>query len=263
MAASGWARITSLGMAAILVAAVPLARRHGASSAARFAAVAMGTFAIQQGAVRAALSRARDGEPHDLDAVDALTLSRGLCAAIAAGAAASGVRDRRGYVGGIAWSLALGGATLTDWIDGPLARRRGRGPSRLGRVLDLELDSWLTLATAFAATRLGTLPRLCLVTPSLRYAAMLTPLSYGQVFEVGKTDRARNLGITQMTLALAAFAPFAGAPTVRAARIASLVLLPIHVAALVAAVPATALGFRSAAANRAPSRPPAAIRSIQ
>lgn len=237
MADTGSLRITAVGVAAIFVAAAPLARRYGACSAARFAAVALGAFGIQQTAVQMALSRAPEGEPHDLDAVDALTLSRGLCAAIVAGAAASGVQDRRGYVGRLAWPLALCGATLTDWIDGPLARRRRRGPTRLGRVLDLELDSWLTLATALAAARLGTMHPLCLVTPSLRYAAMLTPLSYGEVFAVGKTDRARNLGITQMTLALAAFAPFAGTGTVRFARIASLVLLPIHIVALLAAIP--------------------------
>lgn len=238
MADTGSLRISAVGVAAILIAAAPLARLYGARSAARFAAVALGAFGVQQTAVQTALSRAPAGEPRALDAVDALTLSRGLCAAIVAAAAASGPRDRRSYVGRLAWPLALCGATFTDWIDGPLARRRGRGPSRLGRILDLELDSWLTLATAFAAARLGTLHPLCLVTPSLRYAAMLTPLSYGDVFTVGKTDRARNLGITQMTLALAAFAPFAGTTTVRLARRASLVLLPIHVAALLAAVPA-------------------------
>jgi phosphatidylglycerophosphate synthase len=237
IADSGTLRITGVGVVAILVATAPLARRYGGRSAARFAAVALGAFGIQQAAVQRALSRAPEGQPHDVDAVDALTLSRGLCAAIVLGAAVSGVRDRSGYVGRLAWPLALCGATLTDWIDGPLARRRGRGPTQLGRVLDLELDSWLTLATALAASRLGTLHPLCLVTPSLRYAAMLTPLSYGDVFAVGKTDRARNLGVTQMALALAAFAPFAGSPTVRLARIASLILLPIHVAALLAAIP--------------------------
>jgi phosphatidylglycerophosphate synthase len=242
MADSGSLRISAVGVAAILAAAAPLAVRYGARSAARFASVALGAFGIQQAAVQTALSRALVDEPHHLDAVDALTLSRGLCAAIVAGAATSGVRDRRGYVGRLAWPLALCGATLTDWIDGPLARRRRRGPSRLGRVLDLELDSWLTLATALAAARLGTLHPLCLVTPSLRYAAMLTPLSYEDLFAVGKTDRARNLGITQMTLALAAFAPFAGSATVRLARIASLVLLPIHIAALLAAVPYVVVG---------------------
>ncbi|MGI8877830.1 MAG: CDP-alcohol phosphatidyltransferase family protein [Candidatus Limnocylindria bacterium] len=234
---TGWLRISGSGVAAIFVVATALALRYGPRPAGRFAAVALGAFGIQQYAVGFALTRAPEGEPRDLDVVDALTLSRGLCAAIIAGAAASGVRDRRGLVGRLAWPLALCGATLTDWIDGPLARRRGRGPSRLGRILDLELDSWLTFATTLAAARLGTLHLMCVVTPSLRYAAMLTPsLSYAEIFALGKTDRARNLGIPQMTLALAAFAPFAGRRTVRFARTASLVLLPIHVSALLAAL---------------------------
>ena len=139
------------------------------------------------------------------------------------------------YAARIAWPLALSGSTLTDWIDGPLARRRGRGPTRLGRVLDLELDSWLTLATTFAGARLGTLHALCLITPLLRYLAVGSGTSYEDVHTVGKSDRARNLGIIQMTLALASFAPFAGARTTGLARAASMVLLPIHVVALAAA----------------------------
>src|SRR5204862_6201090 len=137
-----------------------------------------------------------EGEPDGLDAVDALTLSRGLAASIVAAAAIAGPHDRRRYATRIAWALALSGSTLTDWIDGPLARRRG--PTRLGRVLDLELDSWLTLATTLAGTRLGTLDAICLVTPSLRYLAMASRISYEDVHAVGKSDRARNLGITQM-----------------------------------------------------------------
>jgi phosphatidylglycerophosphate synthase len=220
----------------ILVASIPFAiddRRHGA----RFVAAALGSFALQQLLVARALSHADPGEPDDLDAVDALTLSRGVAASIVAGAALAGPRDRTRYAAWIAWPLAVCGSTLTDWIDGPLARRRGRGPSRVGRVLDLELDSWLTFATTFAATRLGTLDALCLITPSLRYLAMASPISYEDVHAVGKSDRARNLGITQMTLALASFAPFAGRATTALARIASLVLLPVHVAALAAALP--------------------------
>lgn len=228
-------RITGAGVAAILLASIPLAtvdRRRGA----RFLATALGSFLLQQILIARALAHPDPGEPDDLDAVDALTVSRGLAASIVAGAAIAG-RDRRAYGARIGWPLALSGSTLTDWIDGPLARRRGRGPTRLGRVLDLELDSWLTLATTFAATRLGTLDALCLITPSLRYLAMASPISYEDVHAVGKSDRARNLGITQMALALASFAPFAGAGTTALARVASLVLLPIHVAALAAALP--------------------------
>jgi phosphatidylglycerophosphate synthase len=231
---AGWARITGAGVAAILAASVPFAKddRH---RAARFVAAALGSFLVQQVLIAQGLARRDEGEPDDLDEVDALTLSRGLGASIVAAAALVGPRDRRSYAAKLAWPLALSGSTLTDWIDGPLARRRGRGPTRLGRVLDLELDSWLTLATTFAGTRLGTLDALCLVTPSLRYIAMASLIPYEDVHAVGKSDRARNLGITQMTLALASFAPFAGQATTSLARIASGVLLPIHVVALAVA----------------------------
>jgi phosphatidylglycerophosphate synthase len=200
-------------------------------------AAAAGSFLLQQVLIARALASRDEGEPDDLDAVDALTLSRGLAASIVAASALAGPRDRRSYAARIAWPLAVSGSTLTDWIDGPLARRRGRGPTRLGRVLDLELDSWLTLATTFAGTRLGTLDAICLVTPSLRYLAMASPITYEDVHAVGKSDRARNLGITQMALAFASFAPFAGSSTTALARFTSLLLLPIHVVALAAALP--------------------------
>ena len=219
---------------AIVVASAPFAK-DSRQRGAIFVATALASFLLQQALVARALARHDESEPDDLDAVDALTLSRGLAAAIVAASALAG--SQRSYPAKLAWPLALCGSTLTDWIDGPLARRRGRGPTRLGRVLDLELDSWLTLATTLAGTRLGTLDALCLVTPSLRYLAMLLPISYEDVHSVGKSDRARNLGITQMTLALASFAPFAGARTTGIARVASLVLLPIHVLALAAAFP--------------------------
>jgi phosphatidylglycerophosphate synthase len=233
---SGWARITGAGVIAILVASIPFAKdewRRGSP----FLASALGSFLLQQFLIARALAHRDPGEPDDLDAVDALTLSRGVAASVVVGAALAGPHDRTRYAARIAWPLALSGSTLTDWVDGPLARRRGRGPTRLGRVLDLELDSWLTLATTFAGTRLGTLHALCLVTPSLRYVAMASPIPYEDVHTVGKSDRARNLGITQMTLALASFAPFAGRGTTALARIASMILLPIHVAALAAALP--------------------------
>jgi phosphatidylglycerophosphate synthase len=231
-----WARITGAGLVAIVLAAIPFAR-NDRGRAVRFALAGMSSFALQQLLIARALARREEGEPDDLDAVDALTLSRGLGASIVAASALTGRRDRFSYGAKLAWPLAVIGSTLTDWIDGPLARRRGRGPTRLGRVLDLELDSWLTLATTFAGTRLGTLDAVCLITPSLRYLAMASPISYDDVHAVGKSERARNLGITQMALALASFAPFAGSATTGVARVASLVLLPIHVIALAAAVP--------------------------
>ena len=208
----------------------------------RFVGATLVSFLFQQFVIARALAHRDRRKPDDLDAVDALTLSRGLAASIVTAAAFAGPLDRTSYAARIAWPLALAGSTLTDWIDGPLARRRERGPTRLGRILDLELDSWLTLATTFAGTRLGTLHPICLITPSLRYIAMVSGIPYEDVHAIGKSDRARNLGITQMTLALASFAPFAGAGTTGLARVVSLILLPIHVVALAAAL----LRFRRA-----------------
>ena len=245
---SGWTRITGSGLAAILIASIPFAK-HETRRGLGFAALAAGSFVVQQILIAKRLARRDPGEPSDLDAVDALTLSRGLAASIVVASAVAGPRDRRRYAARLAWPLALVGSTFSDWIDGPLARRRGRGPTRLGRLLDLELDSWLTLATTLAGARLGTLDAVCLITPSIRYVAMASSIPYEDVHAVGKTDRARNLGITQMTLALVSFAPFAGRGTTTVARIASLALLPIHVAALIAAL----AGFRRYSAGASSS----------
>jgi phosphatidylglycerophosphate synthase len=246
---TGWTRITVAGIVAILVATVPF-NRDDRRRGARFGAAALGSFLLQQLLIAGGLAHRAEGEPDDLDAVDALTLSRGLGASIVAAAALAGRRDRRGYAARLAWPLALVGSTLTDWIDGPLARRRGRGPTQLGRVLDLELDSWLTLATTLAGTRLGSLDAVCLVTPSLRYLAMASSIPYEEVHAVGKSDRARNLGVPQMALALASFAPFAGAATANAARVASLLLLPLHVLALAMALPRVGVSRSSARSPR-------------
>jgi len=252
---AGWIRITGAGVVAILLASAPFAR-DDRGRGVRFVVAAAGSFLFQQLLIARALARRDHGEPDDLDAVDALTLSRGLAASIVAASALAGPRDRRRYAARISWPLAVSGSTLTDWIDGPLARRRGRGPTQLGRVLDLELDSWLTLATTFAGTRLGTLDAVALVTPSLRYLAMASPISYDDVHAVGKSDRARNLGITQMALALASFAPFAGNTTTAVARFASLLLVPIHVIALAAALPRSNGSFSRSALGLLPHRGP-------
>jgi phosphatidylglycerophosphate synthase len=63
------------------------------------------------------------------------------------------------------------GITVTDWLDGPLARRLG--PTRLGRLLDLEADSWLTLWAAVAAYRRGVLPGWIMLAPAARYVVLL------------------------------------------------------------------------------------------
>jgi phosphatidylglycerophosphate synthase len=55
---------------------------------------------------------------------------------------------------------------ITDWLDGPLARRSG--PSAHGARFDLEADSLLTLGAAIAAVRRGA-PAVSLLAPVARY----------------------------------------------------------------------------------------------
>lgn len=58
---------------------------------------------------------------------------------------------------------------VSDWLDGPLARRAG--PSSYGARLDVEADSLLTLGAAIAAVRCGA-PRVVLLSPLARYAVV-------------------------------------------------------------------------------------------
>jgi phosphatidylglycerophosphate synthase len=96
-----------------------------------------------------------------LTPANALTLSRAGAAAV--------VAARPGSRAG--WAALVMGATLTDWLDGPLARSRGATP--LGAVLDLEADSWLTLWSAVAAYRCRSLPAWSLLPPTFRYLMRL------------------------------------------------------------------------------------------
>ena len=56
---------------------------------------------------------------------------------------------------------------VSDWLDGPLARRSG--PSPYGAAFDLEADSLLTLGAAAAGLRRGA-PAIALLAPVARYA---------------------------------------------------------------------------------------------
>lgn len=56
---------------------------------------------------------------------------------------------------------------VSDWLDGPLARRAGT--TAVGARFDLEADSLLTLGAAIAAVRRGA-PRVTLLAPIARYA---------------------------------------------------------------------------------------------
>src|SRR5205807_2607680 len=154
-------------LAATMLLALPIGRRHGRGAAIRFAATAGAAVAGQQGLVAAALRRqARAGGPGALSAVDLLTLSRGLAAALLAGLVASGVRRRTGYAAWMGWTALAAGSILCDWLDGPIARRLGS--SAAGAVFDLETDSWLTLTAALAGVAWGGLPAFWLAAPASR-----------------------------------------------------------------------------------------------
>jgi phosphatidylglycerophosphate synthase len=92
-------------------------------------------------------------------------------------------------------------AVVTDWFDGPLARRRP--PARHGRRFDLEADSLLTLGAAIAAARVGA-PRVAMLAPIARYAVAIIragPLTPDEV----RWDRLT--GVAQMAVLAAALAP--------------------------------------------------------
>src|SRR5438309_1624759 len=219
--------------AAVALLAVPIARRYGRGPAARFAAGSAAALAGQQALVAAALERQeRAGGPGRLSAVDLMTLSRALAAAVLLGLLASGARDRAGLAGWTGWLALFGGSVVCDWLDGPIARRVGT--SSAGVVFDLEADSWLTLSTAAAATRWGGLPAYCLAAPVVRYpllARALRWLPYQRVFEA-EPRWARWSGIAQMLLFTAALAPFGGPLTRAAVRLAAPVVAVVQLAVM-------------------------------
>lgn len=91
--------------------------------------------------------------------------------------------------------------TVTDWLDGPLARRAG--PTASGARFDLEADSLLTLGASIAAARVGA-PRVVLLAPLARYAVAMIrrrPLDRDGV----RWDRIT--GVAQMAVFGAALAP--------------------------------------------------------
>lgn len=137
---------------------------------------------------------------------DVMTLSRGATGAVLVGLVASGIRDRTGLAGRLGWSLILLEATVIDWLDGPLARKLGS--SRLGAVMDIEADSWLTLWSGISAVSWGNLPRWCLLPPIMRYLDPLLDLSRGRLPHGGGPWWSRLTGTAQMVLFLAALAPF-------------------------------------------------------
>jgi phosphatidylglycerophosphate synthase len=131
-----------------------------------------------------------------ITAPNLLTLSRGLAASLLCGSAFSD----RGL--SAAWPALILGCTAADWLDGPLARRRG--PTPLGRLLDVEADSWLTLWAAITAYRRRRLGGFVLVAPALRYPLALLGAPPARPWH-------RMAGVAQMIVLCASLAPWAAA----------------------------------------------------
>jgi phosphatidylglycerophosphate synthase len=158
-----------------------------------------------------------------------MTLSRGFAAGLLAGLLASGVRHRNGLAGWMGWCSIVYGSIVCDWLDGPIARRM-RATSDLGALLDLESDSWLTLAAGASAAAWGGLPAYCLAAPLARYIflfAALRKLPYSEIY-IGEPPWARQTGIAQGALFTAALAPFGGRATRSVLRVATPIVAPLQ-----------------------------------
>ena len=195
------AALLDLALAAPTAALV--ARVYGRRAAGRYALTLGGGLALQHAFLRVIPSAAG---PEPASPADLLTHSRATTGSVLAGLVASGVRDRAGAAGRLAWAGTLVAVTASDWLDGPLARRAG--PTRLGRALDIEADSWLTLWSAAAAVAWGDLPRWCLLPPLLRYGHPLLDVRDGRLPSGGGPWWSRAAGTAQMLLVAAALAPF-------------------------------------------------------
>jgi phosphatidylglycerophosphate synthase len=171
----------------------------------------------QQGLVGLALWRnnARNDPRtrHAISLVDAFTLSRGGSAALLVGLLTSGIRDRRGRAGWLGWTALLYGAIVSDWLDGPIARRLGT--SEVGAMFDIEADSWLTLSSSALAVASGGLPAPVMAPPLMRYLrlAALRPFVPYRSLVSGDPLWTRHVGMAQMMLFIAALAPFGGRVT--------------------------------------------------
>ena len=230
----GVARIEQLVALAVAALTVPLLALVYGGFAAIGYMVGL-TLALVVERVFVGIMRMRIG-PERATPADALTLVRAAVAALLLGLVVSGIRDRTGLAGWLAFGAALLAATALDWLDGPLARRLG--PTKLGAVLDIEADSWLTLWCAAAAVAWGGLPWIVLLPPLAHYLPLALALRRGALPSGGGPWWARLVGITQMALLLVALLPLAGMwravlpvlawPVAAAALVATLVTLKVE-----------------------------------
>lgn len=192
--------LVELGVAAPVTSALVLV--YGAAPGLRFLA-GLSMALLAQGLFLRAMRR-RIGVEHPTPA-DVLTLLRAATGGVLAGLMLASIRDRMGLAGWLACIAALLAATIYDWLDGPLARRFG--PTRLGGVLDIEADSWLTLWCAVSAVAWGGLPWWCLLPPLARYVLPVRTLLRGELPAGGGPWWWRVTGVAQMALLLAALVP--------------------------------------------------------
>ena len=181
-------------------------RRYGRGSRRRYLVAAGGCLAVQQAVVGwLALGRhqTKDLPSTAFGPADSLTLARGAVAAHLAGVAGCALRDRSPARRPGATGVIVA-ATCLDWIDGRTARRLG-GNSEWGSMLDLEVDSWLTLWTGIAAVVAGGLPRAVTAAPSSRYLLMRR-LMHGEDARHRHAWWVRGAGVLQMLLFVAALA---------------------------------------------------------
>ena len=229
----GYGAVSAILLTTVVPGYAIVRRRYGIQVGRRFWICMGGTLTIQQLLVCIALLGSRDAQPRRLTFVDLITLSRGGTAALLNGIIASGVRDRRGSAGWMAWLSILYGAIACDWLDGPIARRLGT--SQMGAMFDVEADSWLTLCTGCAAVSLGKLPAAVVAPPLLRYAfvsSALRRMSYRDLF-VDEPAWVRRLGIIQMLLFIAALAPFGGRATKTLVNLVTPIQTPLQIGGLI------------------------------
>jgi phosphatidylglycerophosphate synthase len=225
---SGWLVAQLVGAAPVTITFV-VASGEGSRTIHYLLALAV-VLAVEQ--VVAALLRRRIG-PEPSSPADYLTLARAAIGATLAALVVAGFSQRLSLPGTLTWVTALLGVTALDWLDGPLAR--WVGPTRLGCVLDIEADSWLTLCCAAGAVAWGGLPWWVLLPPLVRYAHPALALLRGKLPAGGGPWWSRVTGVAQMALLLVALAPaeFAGrtaaltiaAVPVSAAQLATMVAL--------------------------------------
>jgi phosphatidylglycerophosphate synthase len=218
---------------------------YGSISALRYVLGLLAALVAQY--VFVAAMRHRIG-PERSSLADALTLGRASMGAVLAGLVVSGIHDRNGVAGWFAWSASLIAASVLDWCDGPLARRLG--PTRLGGVMDIEADSWLTLWLAAGAVAWGDLPWWCLLAPLAHYGRPLMALRQGGLPVGHDPWWGLITGGAQMLLIMVALAPVHGAARDVALEWAA---LPVSGAQLLVMV---TLLYRRA---RTPEKPPISL----